>query len=72
MHVIYLLLNLYFNSDIKFKFKLYTNYIKIVYIIILYFIINQYIMYIINWNHESEIYINDTHMFANNLRHILK
>ena len=34
MHEIYLLLNLYFNSNIKFKFKLYSNYIKIVYIII--------------------------------------
>ena len=36
MHAIYLLLNLCFNSDsnIKFKFKLYNNYINIVYIII--------------------------------------
>ena len=34
MHVIYLLLNLCFNSNIKFKFKLYSSYIKIVYIII--------------------------------------
>ena len=34
MHVIYLLLNLCFNSNIKFKYKLYSNYIKIVYIII--------------------------------------
>ena len=34
MHAIYLLLNLCFNSNIKFKFKLYSNYIKIVYIII--------------------------------------
>ena len=33
MHIIYLLLNLCFNSNIKFKFKLYSNYIKIVYII---------------------------------------
>ena len=32
--VIYFLLNLCFNSNIKFKFKLYSNYIKIVYIII--------------------------------------
>ena len=30
MHAIYLLLNLCFNSNIKFKFKLYSNYIKIV------------------------------------------
>ena len=34
MHAIYLLLNLCFNNNIKFKFKLYSNYIKIVYIII--------------------------------------
>ena len=43
MHVIYLLLNLYFNSIIKFKFKRYSNYIKIVYIIIYYLFINQYV-----------------------------
>ena len=43
MQVIYLLLNLCFNSNIKFKFKLYSNYIKIVYIIILYLFINRYI-----------------------------
>ena len=43
MHAIYLLLNLCFNSNIKFKFKLYSNYIKIVYIIILYLFINQYV-----------------------------
>ena len=34
MHEIYFVLNLCFNSNITFKFKLYTNYIKIVYIII--------------------------------------
>ena len=34
MHTIYLLLNLCFNSNIKFKFKLCSNYIKIVCIII--------------------------------------
>ena len=36
MHAIYLLLNLSFNSspNIIFKCKLYSNYIKIVYIII--------------------------------------
>ena len=34
MHAIYLLLNLCFNGNIKFKFKPYSNYIKIVYIII--------------------------------------
>ena len=34
MHEIYILLNLCCNSNIKFKFKLYSNYIKIVYIII--------------------------------------
>ena len=46
---IYLLLNLCFN--IKFKFKLYSNYIKIVYILFnIYLLIS---MYIINWNHES-------------------
>ena len=49
MHAIYFLLNLCFISNIKFKFKLYSNYIKIVYIII-YLLIS---MYIINWNHES-------------------
>ena len=27
MHAIYVLLNLCFNSNIKFKFKLYSNYI---------------------------------------------
>ena len=43
MHAIYLLLNLYFNSNIKFKFKLYRNYIKIVYIIVYYLFINQYV-----------------------------
>ena len=36
MHAIYLLLNLCFNNNIKFKFKLYSNYIKIMYIIIYY------------------------------------
>ena len=41
MHAIYLLLNLCFNSNIK--FKLYSNYIKIVYIIIEYLYINQYV-----------------------------
>ena len=30
MHAIYFLLNLCFNRNIKFKFKLYSNYIKIV------------------------------------------
>ena len=34
MQPINLLLNLCFNSNIKFKFKLYSNYIKIMYIII--------------------------------------
>ena len=34
MHYIYLLLNLCFNSNIKLKFKPYSKYIKIVYIII--------------------------------------
>ena len=34
MHAIYLLLNLCFNSNIKFYFRLYINYIKIVYVII--------------------------------------
>ena len=29
MHAIYFLLKLCFKSDIKFKFKLYSNYIKI-------------------------------------------
>ena len=53
MHVIHFVLNICCNSNIK--FKLYSNYIKIVYIIIV--LIS---MYIINWNHESEIYINDT------------
>ena len=32
-----------FNINIKFKFKLYSNYIKIVYIIIKYLFINQYV-----------------------------
>ena len=56
MHAIYFLLNLCFNSNIKFKFKLYCNYIKIVYIIIYYLFINQYTdkySYIINWNHKE-------------------
>ena len=43
MHAIYFLLNLCFNSNIKFKFKLYYNYIKIVYIIIYYLFINHYL-----------------------------
>ena len=43
MHAIYLLLNLCFNSNIKFKFKLYCNYIKRVYFIIYYLFINQYL-----------------------------
>ena len=33
MHEIYFVLNLCFKSNIKIKFKLYSNYIKIVYII---------------------------------------
>ena len=43
MHVIYLLLNLCFNINIK--FKLYSNYIIIMYIIIEYLFINinQYV-----------------------------
>ena len=41
MHAIYLLLNLCFNNNIK--FKLYSNYIKRVYIIIYYLFINQYV-----------------------------
>ena len=32
MHEIYIVLKLCFNSNIKFKFKLYCNYIKIMYI----------------------------------------
>ena len=43
MNAIYFVLNLCFNSYIKFKFKLYSNYIKIVYIIIYYLFINQYV-----------------------------
>ena len=43
MHAIYFLLHLCFNSNIKFKFELYCNYIKIVYIIIYYLFINQYL-----------------------------
>ena len=43
MYAIYLLLNLCFNINIKFKFKLYSNYIKIVYIMIYYLCINQYV-----------------------------
>ena len=31
MHAIYVILNLCFNSNIKFKCKPYSNYIKIVY-----------------------------------------
>ena len=51
MHAIYFVLNLCFNRNIKFKFKLYINYIKIV---ILFFNIYLLIsMYIINWNYES-------------------
>ena len=42
MQAIYLL-NLCFNTNIKFKFKLYCYYIKIVYIIIYYLFINQYL-----------------------------
>ena len=34
IHAIYFVLNLCFNSNIKFKFKLDSNYIEIVYIII--------------------------------------
>ena len=49
MHAIYFLFNLCFNSNIKFQCKLYSNYIKIVYINI-YLLIS---MYIINWNRES-------------------
>ena len=45
MHAIYLLYNLCFNSNIKFKFKLYSNFIKIVYIIIYYvYIVNIYFL----------------------------
>ena len=37
--------NLCFNSNIKFKFKLYSNYIKIVYIIII--IVNIFTIYLL-------------------------
>ena len=40
MHAIYVLLNLCFNINIKFKFKLYNNYIKILYNIIEYLLIS--------------------------------
>ena len=43
MQAIYFLLKLCFNSNIKYEFKLDSNYIKIVYIIILYLFINQYV-----------------------------
>ena len=43
MQAIYFSLNLCFNSNIKFKFKLYCNYIKIAYINIYYLFINQYL-----------------------------
>ena len=51
MQAIYLLLNLYFNSNIKFKFKLYSNYIKIgILLFNIYILIS---LYVINWNHKS-------------------
>ena len=34
IHVIYFILNLCFNINIKFTFKLYSNFFQIVYIII--------------------------------------
>ena len=43
MYAIYFVLTLCFNSNIKLKFKRYCNYIKIVYIIIYYLFINQYL-----------------------------
>ena len=43
MYAIYFVLNICFNSNITFKFKLYSNYIKIVYVIIYYLFINQYL-----------------------------
>ena len=42
MHAIYFVLNLFVNSN-KFKLNLYSNCIKIIYIIIYYFFINQYL-----------------------------
>ena len=54
MQAIYFSLNLCFNSNIKFKFKLYSNYIKVYIKCILLFNIYLLIsMYIINWNRES-------------------
>ena len=53
MQAIYLLLNLFFNSNIKFKFKINGNYIKILYILLLFHIYLLINMYIIKWNHES-------------------
>ena len=44
MHAIYLLLNLCFNSNIKFNFELYRNYIKIVYTIYYIYYINNMII----------------------------
>ena len=45
MHAIYVLLNLCFNSNIKYKFKLYSNYIKILFNILfnIYLLISIYI-----------------------------
>ena len=51
MHPIYFLLNLCFNSNIKFKFKLYSNILT--YCILLFNIYLLISMYIINWNYES-------------------
>ena len=48
MHDINLLLNLCFNSNIKFKLKLYSNYIKILYSLLLFNIYLLISMYILN------------------------
>ena len=67
MHAIYLLLNLCFNCNIKFKFELYSDYIKIVHIIIEYLFINQYV-----YNKLESLILNLYQWYTNNLRHNLK
>ena len=52
MQVIYLLLNVYFNSNIK--FKLYSNYIKIVYNYLIF--IHSIYLYMIYINNTQTTY----------------
>ena len=65
MHAIFFLLNLCFNSNIKFKFKLYSNYIKIYIYYYLIFIhgIYVYMIYINNTQTTYDIIKNKIRIY---------